>query len=241
MTPNIKAKWSFLSHIKLGAQFYLVEISLEKYISQSTYSQFKGVLEERKYTRDQVRIEEEYYHKAVEIENNNIFNSNNYEAYYSTQRKSFNSNYSNTSNKINSNEKTFDPTLDEAFNTKSSNNREIKEENTVNDTLLTNMNIKDEVDKCKDKEKNTQNTDNIKQKAKLQFLLDGGTYDQLQKEEEKKIKAEKEIEKNKLKEIIYDEEFPELNSEFFEGNSKKKSFGGGGGRKKKKKFVELNI
>lgn len=239
MTPNIKAKWSFLSHIKLGAQFYLVEISLEKYISQSTYTQFKGILEERKYTRDQVRIEEEYYHKAVEIENNNIFNPNNYESYYSTQRKSFNSNYSNTSNKITANLKSIDPTLDEAFNTKSGNqNNEIKDESTIitttNDTQLTSMDTKDDI------EKNTQSNNTIKQKAKLQFLLDGGTYDQLQKEEEKKIKAEKEIEKNKLKEIIYDEEFPELNSEFFEGNSKKKSFGGGG-TKKKKKFVELNI
>jgi hypothetical protein len=236
MTPSIKAKWSFLSHIKLGAQFYLVEVSLENYISQTTYSQFKGILDERKFTRDQVKIEEEYYHKAVEIENNNILNSKTYEFYYSSQRKSFNSNFSSKSNKLNQNDKTIDPTLDEAFNSKNitqlNNN---KEDSNINCNSVTDLQIEKSTE---DLEKSNQVVSNSNHKAKLEFLLDGGSYDQIQKEEEKKIK---EKEKSKVKEFVFnEEEFPELNSELLDGNSKKKGLGGGG-RKKKKKFVELNI
>lgn len=236
MTPSIKAKWSFLSHVKLGAQFYLVEIYLADYISQSTIKQFEGILNDRKNTRDQVRIEEEYYHKAVEIENNNLLSSN-YES-YAYHRKSFNS---NTSNK-NTNDRDFDPTLEEAFNTVKSIN--LNSEVTLNNTLVGQEIDMNKADSNTIKAEIKENI-NSNQTAKLEFLLQGGSYDQLQKEEEKRLR---EKEKEKLKEFIYnDEEFPELNSEFFDDEEKKISSGckkkgfGVGGRKKKKKFVELNI
>jgi len=76
MTPHLKNKWVFLAHLKLGAQFYLVEINLEKYISHSTYEQFQDIIQEREYNREQVKQEEDYYHQTVQkqesIHNNSL-------------------------------------------------------------------------------------------------------------------------------------------------------------------------
>lgn len=69
MTPELKSKWSFLTHIKLGACFYFVELDLNDILSKKTLDKYEDSLVKRQDNRDYQREEEEYYHKIVEIEN----------------------------------------------------------------------------------------------------------------------------------------------------------------------------
>lgn len=67
MTPFLKNRWNFLSHLKDGALFYLVEVDLRPHVSSHTLKKFGHLLKERSKTRSLVRMEEDRYHDTVEM------------------------------------------------------------------------------------------------------------------------------------------------------------------------------
>ena len=157
MTPQLKAKWPFFSHLKLGAQFYLVEVDLNKYISQKTYKQFETILNQRESTRELIQMEEDYYHKVVE------------------------------------NEIPVDQSISlMKFQYSQESFSQIQEEPQ-----------KEEVEQTIKIEENLEK----KRNNYLNYLLEGGTLEEIKKKKEEEEKKEK----NKF--VFNDEEFPDLSSQ----------------------------
>lgn len=213
MTPFLKNKWNFLSHLKLGAQFYLVELDLSTYISNSTMKQFESILSQRKYNREQIKLEEDYYHSVVEEEAklNHMKTINDY-SYYLNKISTF-----EDKDIINNKD------IEDCINNEENNNNEALEERKESNDI-----------------ENTNNSMNIikAKKQRLEFLLEGGTLDQLKAKETEK---EKELSKYLL--FNDNQEFPELNTideEVCNKNHNQYKIKGGG-KKKKKKFVDLDI
>lgn len=68
MTPFYKKKWIYLSHIKLGATFYFVELNLTELVSYKTTQAFSSQLNERQLIRESILEEEDYYHDICDKE-----------------------------------------------------------------------------------------------------------------------------------------------------------------------------
>lgn len=66
ITPYIKNKYKFLSHLRIGSLFFLVEIDMKPLVSNHTLKHFYQILKDRSKIRNSIRREEEHYNNYIQ-------------------------------------------------------------------------------------------------------------------------------------------------------------------------------
>lgn len=166
ITPKIKNNFPYLTHLKLGALIYLVEIDMSNIVSSYTLNKFSYIINKRKDERMIIKKEEDHYDYIIqkEIEKDNKIKDK--------IQLCYNYNYS----MLNNNNNDYDKYkfLDEKVD------KDKKEIETINNNS----------------ENNTVKTNIIKEKNLLNInsLLEGKSYEELINDEKKKIESLKKAE-----------------------------------------------
>ena len=192
VTPEFKANYKYLNHLRLGSIIYFVEIDINDLISSSTEKKFHAQLEERSRMRKLLKNQEKSYELFLTKKNSKISEEE--------KELELNSTIGDSKKSLVNNFGTLFFETDEELEKKEEKiekeNKEVKKENKLALLLLE----KEKEDKEeKEKEENKKDLDNLKKKIKEK----GGKNKKNKKKNKKCGKKGKKID---IKEVVFNSE-----------------------------------